>query len=160
QALAVVMTNHGRTLTALGPVAAGSILAGRERGAIRLGAGQDVVHVRGVAAAVDRLALLGQRRLLVEVVRAVQLAHVLRDHDPLGVLPRAGADPVAGVDGARALGAQVGVPGLASRAGRLCQLLTVVIRSRGAAEITALAGARARDEERHSGLLGMHDGSP
>src|SRR5258705_6271274 len=36
----------------------------------------DVVHVRRVAAAVDLLALLGQRRVLGEVVLAVELGHV------------------------------------------------------------------------------------
>src|SRR5262249_60604660 len=97
QALPVVMAEHRRPLAALGPVAAGPILAGRERGAVRLGARQDVVHVGRVAPPVDRVALLGERRLLGDVVLAVQLGEVLGDHDPLGVLPGAGADAVAGV---------------------------------------------------------------
>src|SRR5213593_4984185 len=58
QALSIVMADHRRPLAALRPVAAGAILAGRERGAVRLGAGQDVVHVRRVAAPVDHLTLL------------------------------------------------------------------------------------------------------
>src|SRR6266850_2348849 len=126
QALPVMMADHRRPLAALRPVAAGAILAGRERGAVRLGAGQDVVHVRRVAAPVDHVTLLGQRRLLGEVVLAVQLGHVLRDDDPLGVLPGARTDAVAGTDGGGALRAQIGPPGLAARAGRLCQMLAVL----------------------------------
>src|SRR5262249_49619575 len=59
QTLSVVMADHRRALAALRPVAAGAIVAGRERGAVGLRAGEDVVHVRGVATAVDGLALLG-----------------------------------------------------------------------------------------------------
>ena len=89
-----------------------------ERRAVRLRAGEDVVPVRRVAAAVDHLALLGQRGLLADlVVGAVQIVDVLRDHLALGVLPRAVADAVAGVDGCPgALRAQIGAPGLAAGA--------------------------------------------
>src|SRR5262245_54602437 len=112
------MPDHRGALSALGPVAARTIVAGRERGTVGLRAGQDVVHVGRVAAAVDGLALLGQRGLLVDLVLAVELGHVLGDDDALGVLPRAAADPVARVDRARALRAQVRAPGLAARARR------------------------------------------
>src|SRR6185436_99275 len=114
ESLPVVVADHRRALAALRPVAAGAVLAGRERGAVGLGAGQDVVHVRRVAPAVDRLALLGQRRLLGDVVLAVQLGHVLGDDGSLGVLPGTSTDAVTRVDGAGALRAQVGVPGLAA----------------------------------------------
>ena len=100
---------------ALGPVAARLVVAGRERRAVRLRAGQDVVLVRRVAAAVDDLALFGERGLLGEVVGAVQLRDVLGDDDALGVLPRAAADAILGVDGAaRPCVLQVGVPRLAA----------------------------------------------
>src|SRR2546425_2158151 len=89
QALPVGVADHRRALTALRPVAARAIVAAREGGAVRLGAGEDVVHVRRVAAAVDLLALLRQRRVLGEVVLAVELGHVLRDDGALGVLPGA-----------------------------------------------------------------------
>src|SRR5690349_10292232 len=46
---AVMVADHGCALAAAGPVAAGPILAGREGGAVRLRAGQDVVHVGLVA---------------------------------------------------------------------------------------------------------------
>src|SRR5215813_5726932 len=68
QTLSIVMTDHRRALTALGPVAARPVLARREGGTIRLRARQDVVHVRCVATAVDDFSLLGQRRLLGHVV--------------------------------------------------------------------------------------------
>src|SRR5262245_59834704 len=111
--LPIVMADHGRSLPALRPVATSTILAGREGRAVRLGAGQDVVHVRCVTAAVDHLSLLGERRLLVEVVLAVQLGHALGDDGALGVLPGSAPDAVLGVDGAWPLRAQVGTPGLA-----------------------------------------------
>src|SRR5262245_18922318 len=90
QADAVDVADHRGALPALGPVAAGLVVAGRNRGAVRLRAGQCVIHVRRVAAAVDHVALFGERGLLGEVVvRAVQVGNVLRDRDTLGVLPRA-----------------------------------------------------------------------
>src|SRR5207249_8910855 len=58
-------------LAALRPVAAGAVIAGCERGAVGLRAGQDVVHVGCVATAVDQLPLLGQRRLLVMLLLAL-----------------------------------------------------------------------------------------
>jgi len=60
---AVVMTDHRRARPALGPVAAGAVVADGEGGAIRLRAGEDVMHVRRVAAAVHDSAPLGQRGL-------------------------------------------------------------------------------------------------
>src|SRR6266850_173520 len=153
QALPVMMADHRRPLAALRPVAAGAILAGRERGAVRLGARQDVVHVRRVAASVDHLALLGQGRLLADVVLAVQLGHVLRDHGSLGVLPGAAADAVARVDGAGALRAEIRVPGLAARARRLRKQLALLVRACETTEVCALSGAGAGDEEGHPGLL-------
>src|SRR5262245_11864850 len=54
---AVVMPDHGAALFAARPVLAGTVLAGRERGAVALRAGQDVVPVLRVTAAADDLAL-------------------------------------------------------------------------------------------------------
>src|SRR5207249_5691323 len=71
QALPIVMADHRRPLAALRPVAAGAVIAGCERGAVGLRAGQDVVHVGCVATAVDQLPLLGQRRLLVMLLLAL-----------------------------------------------------------------------------------------
>src|SRR5919108_416305 len=110
----VVVADHGRPLGALRPVAAGPVLAGWKRAAVRRGAGEDVVPVGRVAAAVDHLALLIERRLLGEMVVAMQLVDILGDDDALGVLPWAAPDAIARVDGlgaAHGLRAEVGAPG-------------------------------------------------
>jgi hypothetical protein len=78
--------------------------SGSEGGAVRLRAGQNVVHVGIVAAAVDDAALLVERRLLGQIVLAVQLGDVLGDGDALGVLPWALADAIARIDRDRAAG--------------------------------------------------------
>src|SRR5215216_4382180 len=52
QALAVMMADHRGALPALGPIAAGPILAGREGPAVRLRAGQHVMPIGRIAAAV------------------------------------------------------------------------------------------------------------
>src|SRR3954471_4861702 len=92
---AVVVADDGGTLAALGPVAARRVaLVGRHRTPIRRRAGEHVVHVRRVAAAVDALALLGERRLLVDVRVLVQVVQVLGHDLALRVLPRALADAV------------------------------------------------------------------
>src|SRR6059058_5360641 len=158
QTLPIVMADHRRPLAALRPVAAGAVIAGRERGAVGLRTGQDVVHVGCVATAVDQLPLLGQRRLLGDVVaRAVQLSEILGDDGALGVLPRARADAVARVDGTGALRAEIRVPGRAARSCCLREHLTVLVRTGEAAEVPTLSGARAGNEERHLALLGIRD---
>src|SRR5262249_46151578 len=112
ETLPIVMAEHRGSGSALRPVAARAVLAGREGGAVGPGAGEDVVHVRRVAAAVHLLALLVERRLLADVVLPVELGHVLGDDDALGVRPGPGADAVARVDGAGTLRAHVRVPAL------------------------------------------------
>src|SRR6185312_15537309 len=108
-------------------------------------AGEDVVAVRGVAAAVVDLALFGERGFLGQIVaRAVELGDVLGDHDALGVLPRPVADTLARVHGARALGIlgrEIGVPCLATGACGLRELLAVTVGPSEPAEIAALARA-------------------
>src|SRR5437588_7987319 len=113
------MADDRGALGAAGPVVAGLVVARREGAAIRRRAGQRVMLVRGVAAAVDDVAFLGQRGLLREIVGAVQLVEILGDDNPLGVLPRPLADAVAGVDRRLAvgrLGAEIGVPGMGAGA--------------------------------------------
>src|SRR5205814_8677291 len=73
----VGVSDHGYALTALGPVSACAVFAGGEGRSIRLRAGENVVHVRRIAAAVDDLALFGERSLLGEIVGGVQLGNVL-----------------------------------------------------------------------------------
>src|SRR5262249_36160964 len=78
QTLAVDVADHGGALGAAAPVAAGAILAGAERRAVHLRAGQDVVCVGGVADAGDHVAALRERSLHAELVAvAVQIVNVL-----------------------------------------------------------------------------------
>ena len=62
KALPVEVADHGRSLGAAGPVAAGPVLAGRECPAIGLRAGEDVVVVRRGGAVRHHRPTLGQRR--------------------------------------------------------------------------------------------------
>jgi len=78
----------------------------------------------------------------------VQLGHVLGDDDALGVLPGARADAIARVGRAGALRAEIGPPRLAARAGGRAQKLAVLVGAPETAEIAALSGANAGDEER------------
>src|SRR5215211_1840227 len=157
QALAVMMADHRSPLPALGPVAAGAILAGREGPAVRLRSGQDVVPVGRIATAIDRLALLVERSLFADlVVGAVQIVDVLGDGLALGVLPGPAADAVARIDGrapARRLRAEISMPGPVARPGRLRQRLAMAVGALDPAEIAALAGTGAGEEERHVVLL-------
>src|SRR5450759_2034460 len=61
---AVAVAEHGGAVGARRPILASQVLVGWERLTVRLRAGQHVVHVGRVTAAVDHRALLGQRRLL------------------------------------------------------------------------------------------------
>src|SRR6185369_2503356 len=140
---AVVVAKHRRAFAALRPVAAGAVFARGERRAVGLGAGENVVGVRVVAAPVHRRAFLGQRGLLVEVRVGVQVGDALRDHLALGVLPGALADAVLGVDRLVALRAQVGMPSVAARARRLRERLAVLVGAGEAAVVGAFAGAGA-----------------
>ena len=142
-----------------GPPAAAEVLAGGERRPVRLGAGQDVVHVGAVAPRVDHLALLVERGLLADFVLAVQLGHVLGDEGALDVVPGALADAVPRVLRVRTLGAQVGTPGLSAQSGLVREQLAVLVGAGQAAEVGPLAGADAGDEEALAGLLRLPAGS-
>src|SRR5580692_8342832 len=138
QALAVDVAEHGSAFGAAGPIAARAILAGRERRAVRLRAGQGVMPVGGVAPAIDDVAFFGKRSLLGQVILAVQLGDILGDDDALGVGPGTFADAVASIGRRLAVGrlrAQIGVPSMAAGAGCLRQLLAVLIGPGEAAEI-------------------------
>ena len=98
--LAVVVAQHGGAGGAAGPVVAGHVFTPRERAAVGLRAGEDVVHVRFVAACVDGLAFLAEPGFFVDlIVVAVQIVDVFRDDDACGVLPRTFAVAVARVVG-------------------------------------------------------------
>src|SRR5258708_51914 len=95
----VMVTHDGRALATLRPVSAGGVAAGRGEEALRVRAGQNIVRVDRVAAAADRLAFLGQRRLLGDIVRIrVEILDALCHHHALGILPRTLADAFARVN--------------------------------------------------------------
>src|SRR5262249_58724161 len=124
QPLAIVMANDRRALAAARPVLARLVLARRERRSIRLRACQNVVHV-------DGLALLAQRRLLVQlVVGAMEVGDAARDRLALGAFPRPLPDAIACVHRRLAVGRlrrEVSMPGLLAGTGRRGQRLAVLV---------------------------------
>src|SRR5262249_7517553 len=81
QSLPVEVADDRRALSALGPVAAGGVAARGGEHALGIGAGEDVVLVRRIAAALDRLALFIKCVLLVDLALGrMQVVYVAR-HD-------------------------------------------------------------------------------
>ena len=117
QALSIVVAEHDRPLRAARVVLAGHVLVGGKGFAVRGRAGENVMAVRRVAAAVDDLAFFRQIVLLGElVVGTVQVVDARGDDHALGIHPGALADAVARVHGAVTLRRQISVPGLGARA--------------------------------------------
>ena len=118
---------------------AGPIFAGREGSAIRLRAGESVVTSWRVADAGDHGAPFRQRGLHVQlVVVAVKIVNVLRDNLTFEILPWAGADAIACINGRLTLcglGTQISPPSLATSTGPLRHLLTISIRSLDATKV-------------------------
>ncbi len=88
----------------------------------------------------------------------MQVGHVLRHHHALHVVPRTAADAVARIHRAGALRAEIGAPGLAGHACGLGEGGAVGIGPGDAAEIAALAGIGAGDEEAHGAILRQRAG--
>src|SRR5262245_60151962 len=84
---------------------------------------------------------------------AMQIVHVFRDQLATGVVPGAFADPIARIDGVRALSAQVRAPRTVPVPSGLCKGLTVRVGPRQAAEIATSVFPDACDEERHRWFL-------
>ena len=148
------MADHRSASGAARPILARHVGVAGNGTALRAGTGQNVVRVRRVAATVDDRSLFSERGLLGQIVsRRVQIIDTLGDDDALGVGPRAGANPVAGVDGLRTLGAQVSAPGFLTSARRLCQCLAMIVGTGQTAEIAAFAWPCAGYEKRHRRLL-------
>ena len=128
----------------------------RKRPCRRVANRQHVVAVRRIAASVEHFALLADRVFFAElVVVGMQIRDAFGDLDALGVMPRAAADAVAGVDGGfavRRAGAQIGAPRLAAGAGRSGKLLAVRVGAGQAVKVRALARPLAGQEKSH--LLG------
>lgn len=81
------------------PVLARVIGSIGERAAIPLGARQDIVPVRRIAASVNDFSLLVDRRLLRKIVRVtVKLVNVLGNDHTIGITPGSTPDAVAGID--------------------------------------------------------------
>src|SRR6266404_6070332 len=165
QADAVGMADDRRALRAARPVLAGTVVAGGECGAVRLRSRDYVVAVRRIEATVDDLALLAQRGLLGEIVRAVQLGDILGDHDAFGILPRPLADSVARIHRRLAVGRlrrEISAPGFCAGTRRLRQGLAMIVGAGKTAEAGTIADAVAGHEEsgvgrlRLRGLRGHH----
>src|SRR5260370_8355960 len=129
------MADHGSAVRRTRPVLAAAVVAHRERGTVGLRSRQYVVAVRRIAAAVDDLALLGERGLLGEVIAAgAQLGDVLGNPDTPGIFPRPLADAIARVHGSRTagrLGREIGAPRLrGAEAPSLRQRLAVIVGPR------------------------------
>src|SRR5262245_60606247 len=104
------MPHHDGALRTARIILAGAIVASGKCRAIRLGAGEDIVPVRSIAATVSDLALFVQNCLLGHVVRTMQLSDVFRYRDAFCVSPRSLADAVAGIHTVVALRRQIGAP--------------------------------------------------
>src|SRR5690606_6846578 len=139
EAAPVVVADDRRALAALRPVTAGHVLvAGHERRAVGLRAGENVVLVGTIAACLDRISLLVESRLLVDVRIIVQILDILGDGHALRVPPRPLADAVARVHRLRAADralAQVSAPCLRARAGVTREFLAIGVGARESAEI-------------------------
>ncbi len=150
------MSDDRRPLGAARPIAAGFVLPGRERSAIRLRASERIVLIGIVAAAINDVAPLGQRCLLGEMVVPVQLVAIPGDDGAFGVLPGAAAYAVARVDGRLPIGrlsAEIRMPTAITGSRRLGELLAVPIRAFETAEIRALSEAGAGHKKAQLALL-------
>ncbi len=152
------MAEHRGPCPALGPVAAGAVVAGGEGRAVGLRAGQDVVLIRHIADAIHRCALLVQRECLVDAVPvaldvAVQIGHVVGDQLSARVVPRTRADAVACVHrrlAALSRHAQIRAPrasGWCGNTAALRHLRAVRVGTSEAAVVGAVTLAHAGDEE-------------
>jgi hypothetical protein len=155
-AAAVEMTELRGACCFARPVAAGMIGGIFKGSAVGLRACQHVVLIGCVPAAGDCATLLSQPGNFPEVVAEareiqgipVQIGKVIGDLFAFGVVPGATADAVSGIDGVRALRAQVGVEGFrAPRRGR--ERLADFIGARQATKVGPMAGTGARDEKAH-----------
>src|SRR5262249_28237224 len=108
---AVAVPEHGSAHSTRSPILTGHVVTKRKCFAVWLRAGQYVVHIWRIAAAVDHRALLSQSGLLCKHVHAVQFVEVARDQRRLGIVPGPTADAVTSIHGlGGSLGAQIGVP--------------------------------------------------
>jgi len=147
------MAEHRGAGGAAGPVVARRIFASRERAAVRLGAGENVVHVRFVAARVDHLTFFAERGFLADlVVIAVEIVDIFCNEYTLDVFPRTFAYTITRVNGGFAIGrcvAQICTPGVIAGADGVGKRLAVFVGARQTTEICAFARTDAGDEKSH-----------
>src|SRR5439155_4634830 len=124
--------------------------------AVELRAGQDIVTVGSVASSVDDFAFFSERRLLTELVFVtVQIGHVVRYTDAFGVVPRALANAVSGIDRRLTIGsdcAEIGAPGMVAGPRSCGQIVAMPVGSGHPPEIRSIARTLAGDEESHGVL--------
>jgi hypothetical protein len=146
----------------IAPVAAGRVAARGREMALRVRARQHVMRVDGIAAARDWLALLGQRRLLGDIVGVgVKVLDALGYHHTLCVLPRTFADAVARTHSrfaARLCRAEISPPIGVARSCRPGERLAMRVGALDTAEVGAIALTHAGYEERYACLLRLDGG--
>src|SRR6185503_21248355 len=97
-ALPIVVTEQRGAVTVARPVLARGVRGPWRQRPVQLRAGQDVMGIRIVAAAVDDRALFRERILFRQLILvAVEIGDTLRDRHTFGVVPRTGADSIARV---------------------------------------------------------------
>ena len=150
------------------PIVAGVIAAVGEGAALSRRAGEDFMAdgagmrlhigpglvIRGFRRTAPRIAdaFLVQRGTWRETLHGVKVIDIARDHLAMRVIPGAGANAVARVDGGATrtvLRAQISMPCVIARAHGCCKPLAMRVHSREAAEIGALLYAGAGDEKTH-----------
>src|SRR6516162_1266348 len=137
-----------------GPVTAGCVFWPRHGCAVLLRSGEHVVLVGCIYAPLDHRTLLVKRSLLVDVVFvAMQLGQVCRYLNALGVKPRARANAVLGINPARTLCREIGMPRFAARPGSRGEVLAMPVGTGKPTEVSAIAEADTGDEKAHGVLL-------
>ena len=96
-AMTVMVSDLGAAFVRAGPIATGMIalFPGEIGGAVGFRAGQNIVYVGLVAAAIDAFTIFVKRRSLDQIGAQVKLIQIDGYQFANGVVPRAGPDPVA-----------------------------------------------------------------
>src|SRR6185312_12009235 len=142
------MPHHHRALRAARIILAGPVVASAERRPVGLRTSKDVVAIWRVATSIGRLAFFVEGRLLRQIVGSMQLGDILGNRRTFGIHPRPLANAVPGVHRSRALGRQIGMPGLCPRSGGSRELLAMTIGAGKPAKVRAFAWPGACNEER------------
>ena len=154
------MPDHRYASGAARPIAASPVLPRWKCASVHLGTGESVVAIGRVAHAGNHSPPFREGGLhseLIAIAIAMKVLDALCDDFLLEILPRPVPNAVACVDslaGACCLGAEIGMPGLAARAHRLRQRLTITIGALQPTEIRTFARPGAGYKKRHVRRLG------